>query len=312
MDAHRPMYSSDLGMYGVDRNAATSSGRHPLKTSREEKKGVDTTKESSRPIVSGTSDEEDKEDYPLLPKHTSLSWVQRYVFSSRKTAVKVAAYFLMDYEASHPPTLQTDFESITKQQLTCYRIHFSWAWRCLINFAILLLFVSHTQNMLVTAISHSIFIVIFAIEIYITEKMYGIDPKEDTRHGDRKLVRPMIAFLFFLGLESWMWYFFSSEVRQNGEAFTIFCSIFKPLVFFYASAKARDSLEALWRISRIVVRVLVIEFFLILTFAAVGCRMFGKNHESFHSLTTSWLSLFECTYDLRYIICWVLISWYNK
>lgn len=132
---------------------------------------------------------------------------------------------------------------------------------------------------------HSSVIVVFAIEIRMREHIYGTDPKPDTRHADRKLVRPMIAFLFFLGLESWMWYFFSPQDTRH----PIFSSLYKPLVFFFVSAKARDSLEALWRISLIVMRVLIVEFGLILAFASVACKMYGGHHESFHNLSTSWV-----------------------
>jgi hypothetical protein len=133
---------------------------------------------------------------------------------------------------------------------------------------------------------HTCVIFVFAVDIRIKEGMYGVDPKDVTSHTERKLLRPMVAFLLFLGLESWMWYLFS-PVDAPLEP-PIFTSIFKPLVFFYFSAKARDSLEALLRISRIVMRVLLVEFGLILTFAAVACRMFG-NHDSFHTLARSWV-----------------------
>lgn len=91
-----------------------------------------------------------------------------------------------------------------------------------------------------------------------------------------------------------MWYIFSVDMEPNRASPPLISSIFKPLVFFYVSAKARDSLEALWRISRIVARVLIIEFGLILTFSAVACRLFGSKHDSFYNLSTSWVSLFEC------------------
>lgn len=233
-----------------------------------------------------------------------MSRPDHYVFRSRTVASSVSAYFLMDYEASRPPTLQPNFETITTRQLYLYRIHFSWQWRWFVNLAILGLFLSHTQNRLSTAIMHSCVIAIFAIEMQMTEMMYGIDPSEDRRHPERNLVRPMTAFLFLLGLESWMWYLLTDDMEPNRSSPPLISSIFKPLVFFYVSAKARDSLEALWRISRIVSRVLIIEFGLILTFAAVGCRLFGAKHESFRNLSTSWLSLFECK-PAMVIVYWI-------
>ena len=217
-----------------------------------------------------------------------------FVFTSRSMAATVAAYFLLDYESSRPPTLPADFATITPRQLALYRFHFSPMWRWFVNTAIVVLFLSHTQNRLVTAIMHTCVIVIFAIEVQIREILYGTNARQDRQHGDRRLVRPMVAFLFLLGLESWLWYLFDDKYQNTDESSPpLFSSMFKPLVFFYVSSKARDSLEALARISNIVGRVIAIELFLILTFAAIGCRMFGNRHESFHNLSTSWLSLFE-------------------
>lgn len=82
---------------------------------------------------------------------TFMPMQPRYIFASRRTAVQVAAYYLMDYEASRPPTLSSNFETITKEQLLLYRIHFSLPWRSFVNMAIVLLFLSHTQDLLVIA-----------------------------------------------------------------------------------------------------------------------------------------------------------------
>ncbi len=291
---------SGTGLYGgltnddpLYRTAGKPPDFHPLKTSAA---GTTTGMRSS-----GRRNNED-ENYGMEKVEDGagdaieFSRPDHYVFRSRTTAARVSAYFLMDYEASRPPTLQSDFESITSRQLYLYRIHFSWPWRWFVNLAILGLFLSHTQNRLSTAIMHSCVIAVFVVEIQMTEMMYGTDPRQDTRHPERALVRPMAAFLFLLGLESWMWYIFSVDMVPNRASPPIISAIFKPLVFFYVSTKARDSLEALWRISRIVARVLIVEFGLILTFAAVGCRLFAAEHDSFHNLSTSWLSLFECKF----------------
>lgn len=225
--------------------------------------------------------------------HVVSTRPNEFLFTSRTMAATVAAYFLLDYESSRPPTLPAELASITPRQLALYRFHFSWMWRWFVNAAIVALFMSHTQNRRVTAIMNTCVIVVFAVEVHNTEMLYGTNPRQDRRHGDRRLVRPMAAFLFFLGLESWTWYLFSGTFDPDDPSPPLFSSMFKPLVFFYVSSKARDSLEALARISNIVVRVLAIEFFLILSFAAVGCRMLGHRHDTFHNLSTSWLSLFE-------------------
>jgi len=188
-----------------------------------------------------------------------------------------------------------------------YKIYFSWQWRWFVNIAIAILFISHTQNPLVTAILNTCFIAVFAAEIHIRESMYGLDPREDTKHTDRKLVRPMQAFLFLLGLESWMWWGFVTDLDTSGSSHPLFTSFLKPLVFFYVSSKARETLEAILRISQIVARVLMIECLLILAFAAVACRMFGEQFDSFDTLQNSWLNLFKLSTTVNNPSLWMPI-----
>jgi hypothetical protein len=270
--------------YSADPHVQKPADFHPLNAGSKTKEANAMSSVKNRNDRTSTGE-------PLL---TSTIRTESYIFPSRRTAAQVAAFFLMDYEASRPPTHTSDFETITKQQLKVYRIHFSWPWRWFVNLAIVVLFLSHTQNLLVTAVMHTCVIIVFAIEIQMKECVYGCHPKTDTRHTERKLNRPMAAFLILLGMESWLWFFVETKISPEIERPPIFSSVFKPIVFFYVSAKARDSLEALQKISQIVFRVLIIEFVLILTFASVACRMFGSSgHESFRNLSVSWLSLFE-------------------
>jgi hypothetical protein len=208
---------------------------------------------------------------------------------SRSKAATIAAFFLMDYEAGRPPTLSRNLESITVQQLELYRIRFSWAWWLLgLTLATWALFVSHTQNRLMTAWLHTWAILVFLADVRMRDQLIDNENLAGI-HSDQPLVRPLVLFLSILGLESWICFWLAPE----GVASTLISSLFKPLVLFYISAKARDALKALWRIGRIVTRVLVIEIFLILTFAAVACRLF-HGYSSFQNLSTSWLSLFKC------------------
>ena len=210
---------------------------------------------------------------------------------NRSEATTIAAYFLMDYEGGRPPTLSSHFETITATQIRLYRIHLSWAWRFFgMALAIVFLFAAHTQNVFVTAVLHTYAIIVFFMEIIMREHLYESDQDIGCDHSDSLMVRPLAAFLLILGLESWMWFF----LRPDPDVVypMLISSIFKPLVLFYASSKARDAFEALYRIARIVTRVLIIEIFLILSFAAVACRMF-HGYDSFRSLSESWLSLFE-------------------
>lgn len=226
---------------------------------------------------------------------------------NRSIASKVAAYFLMDYEASRIAALPSTFETITESQLWLYKTYYSWRWRYFVNLAIVLLFLAHTLNEKTTAIMHSCVIIVLTVNIQIREGMYGIDPPNDVTHPDRKLVRPMAAFLFLLGLETWTWYVLPTKVGSYEENSPIYSSFLKPMVLFYVSAKARDSLEAIWRISRIVMKVLAIEFFLILIFAAFAQGMFGNRFDEFMDLQTSWLSLFKLSTTVNNPSLWMPI-----
>lgn len=216
---------------------------------------------------------------------------------SRSMAALTAAYYLMDYEGGRPPTLSPNFETITPEQLSLYRIHYSWIWRWFgVNFAIVLLFMANSENRLLTVLMHTYAIFIFLIEIWMKETLLGPDHSRDFEHPDRALVSPLLLFLFALGVESWTRLFLQTDVIHDEDAFSqpfmLTTSIFKPIVLFYISHKARHALEALSRIGRIVSRVIWIELFLILSFAAVACRLY-RDHETFQSLAVSWLSLFE-------------------
>lgn len=124
--------------------------------------------------------------------------------------------------------------------------------------------------------------------------MYNVNRKHalERHHSVRssrseRLVIPLTLFLTILSAES-----LSRILVTRTEAVVIFSSVFKPLVLFYVSTKARDALEALGRIVSTVLRVLIVEMLLILMFAAVACRLF-TGYESFSDLSTAWLSLFE-------------------
>jgi hypothetical protein len=217
---------------------------------------------------------------------------------SRRMAATISAFYLMDYEAGRPPTLTPNFEAITQQQLRIFRIEFSWAWRWFgVNLAVVILFVAHAHNYLPTVVMHTYALIIFLSEIWMKEVLYGSDHSKNRNHPDRAMVQPLIIFLFALGFESWaILYFFPEHLeKSNNRPFLAITSIFKPIIFFYISRKARHALEALLRISRIVIRVLMIEMFMILSFAAVACRMY-KGYDSFQTLSMSWLSLFEREY----------------
>eukprot|EP00536_Pseudo-nitzschia_multiseries_P010321 jgi/Psemu1/202884/e_gw1.309.2.1 len=104
-----------------------------------------------------------------------------------------------------------------------------------------------------------------------------------------------------------MWYIVSPDLVGYESNPPLFSSVLKPLALFYVSAKARESLEAILRISQIVIRVLLIEFFMILIFASVAYRMFGNDFDDFADLQTSWLSLFQLSTTVNNPSLWMPI-----
>eukprot|EP00934_Nitzschia_sp_Nitz4_P007132 Nitzschia sp. Nitz4//scaffold69_size99277//19473//23043//NITZ4_004622-RA/size99277-augustus-gene-0.1-mRNA-1//1//CDS//3329556682//7122//frame0 len=216
---------------------------------------------------------------------------KQFTLKSKSTAAAVAAFFLMDYEAGRPPTLSENFETITQNQLRIYRFLYSSSWRLLgVNLAVLVTFLCHSLSPMVTAILHTYVIIIFFIEMWMKEQLYSEPVAEDQYHLERRLNRPLALFLLILGLESWVWFIFPPN--PNAKAPFLVSSLFKPLMFFYVSIKARHAVEGLLRITKILARVLMIEMFLIMVFAGVACTLF-HDYDNFRTLSRSWLSLFE-------------------
>ena len=98
---------------------------------------------------------------------------------------------------------------------------------------------------------------------------------------------PVSFFLVALSIET-LFVVQSHTIMQR----RIWSSALKPIVFFYVSSKARNALDAINRVIRIVVRVIMIELFLIFTFGAVAVQLFG-DFESFRGLPISFLSMFQ-------------------
>ena len=73
----------------------------------------------------------------------------------------------------------------------------------------------------------------------------------------------------------------------------IWSSLGKPIVLFYVSFRTRNALDALNRVIRIVLRVLLIELFLIFTFGSVAVQLFGDDFDAFGGLPISFLSMFQ-------------------
>jgi hypothetical protein len=215
-------------------------------------------------------------------------------------STSIAACFLKDYEGGQPPTLSNNFSDISRRQLLLYRVKHSFKWKIFgLSLATIFLFVPSFNGRMLTLILHTYSILVFAMDLYMKDQFFD-DKHEmgevEMSRSRRLLFHSMKSFLFLMSLQTILEFFFSNNSVVH--AFTLAISVFKPIVFFYESRRARDALEALIRISKKLLRVILIEMFLILVFATVACRLYYK-HESFQSLPKSWLSLFACEFVMN-------------
>jgi len=106
-----------------------------------------------------------------------------------------------------------------------------------------------------------------------------------TKNRVRYWKMPLLCMLLGVALETWL-------KMILDEKKCVWTGCLKPVVFFYASSKARDALTALYHVSRIVLRIIFIELFLLLSFASMACHLYFK-FDSYRDLPTAFLSLFE-------------------
>jgi hypothetical protein len=216
---------------------------------------------------------------------------------SEQKAATIAACCLKDYERGHSPTLPRNFDGITRQQLILYQVKYSYSWRIFgISLSTFFLFVPSFNGKLLTLFLHAYSILMFSIDLYIKDQFFD-DQKYHVIEGKRSrvLFHAMKLLLILLSLQACLQYLFTNSPTVH--AFTLAVSVFKPIIFFYESRRARDALEALIRISKKLLHVILIEFFLILIFAAIACRLYYDN-ESFQSLPQAWVSLFACEFAI--------------
>ena len=126
----------------------------------------------------------------------------------------------------------------------------------------------------------------------------GQAPSRSTKNAERpKKARtsrsfwwamPVLLFLAVLSVETLV-VTLSGAVLQR----RIWSSLAKPIVLFYVSSRTRNALDALNRVIRVVLRVILIELFLIFTFGSVAVQLFGDEFESFEGLPVSFLSMFQ-------------------
>ena len=251
--------------------------------------------------------------------------LQRHSFDQ----ISVAVAFLKDYEAGRPPTLPSNVSKISPWQMGLCRLKFSTGYSLALGSAMMSLFLSSAlegassteSNVRLQMLSalNMYALVVFGTDMWVRNQFQSINyykhrPQQqrlaatasrrispsrpalpimvETRKSQANLLtRPLFLFGLFLCFENlgWLW------AKPDRDFVVLYSSIAKPIVMYYISRQARHAMEALVRIARTVIRVLVIELVLILSFAAVACRLF-HDFESFDHLSVAWLSLFKCTF----------------
>ena len=228
--------------------------------------------------------------------HSSSLYLGRGLSRREQLAASIAACFLKDYEAGQPPILSSNFSDITRRQLTIYGIKHSPAWRIFgMMLATILMFVPDFKTRWLTFTLHSLSILLFATDLYMMDELFLGRTRTEMGYTERLLFHLMAIFLLIFGQQNILELFFPDNIIVRTLSLTV--AMLKPIVFFYQSRRARDALEALVRISKKLLRVVIIEMFLILVFATIACRLY-YNHESFQTLPQSWLSLFACKYTI--------------
>ena len=335
----------------------------PTPSDRTQKLDIEATGSRERgeraPLLAGSSKEKRSEESRTSEAPVQMGNHRLHIFPLK--AVTVAAAFMRDYEANRPPSLT---QNPTDWQLILHEIKYSVFFTSVLWVAALALFVSSgfehvsavspdrqsMRNRIILSSLNLFAFVIFAFDLWIRNHLRGNedDPPQISREDPRaqkpsgktakripppskapvdprlrssrsgKLVKPLVLFGIVLVCEN------ISRLLVTTDGVVLFSSLFKPLALFYVSYQARNALEALSRILKIVTRVIAMELLLILMFAAVGCRLFA-DYEQFQNLSTAWLSLFELSttvvnpsiwmpmyqdsaYSAVFFVCFIVVS----
>jgi hypothetical protein len=256
-------------------------------------------------------------------------------------AATIAACFLQDYEDGRHPTLSSTFERISDRQLQIYRFKNSWPWKVFgLSFATILLFARTGQHQACALPLQTVAVLLFGMDLYMKSRLISgkhinagnqllqrqLSPSMDCS-AERGLTYALVTFTCLHFVQNLLGFCFLVDKPNSSSVHpsNLVLSMFTPIVFFYTSRRARDALIALIRVANKLLRVILIELFLFLTFAAgtvtnpvkslkycrslfthfsthmfycteVACQLYTDD-DNFRTLARSWLSLFACEYD---------------
>lgn len=198
-----------------------------------------------------SSDGNKSRESPKTGNNRVLNHIQNECTNDTGTKyTSIAAVFLRDYESSRPCSLSPNIETITSLQLEMYNQRFSTSHQFLLYAAMTTLFLASffegqkyhgllaiTLQMTFTAFAALIFTMdIFIRGHYDDDNLFNanIQTLYTRKTRARKWKIPMLLILVAITLES------SIKILFVDETQIVWCSIFKPIVFFYVSSKARD------------------------------------------------------------------------
>lgn len=220
------------------------------------------------------------------------------VESSTSNDALISHIYLQDYENSRPCSLSSSLANITEKQLNAHSIRYSKVWQYVLNGAVFLLFIAssmeRTSNRSRIALIHVLTTIVIITDISMRSCHEDCKNDINDHSSEQAQIRrtrshwwklPTIIMLCGIITETFAKLIFTQEML-------LMTSIFKPIIFFYVSTKARDALSALYHVSKIVLKVIMIELFVLLTFAAMACHLYF-DFDAFRDLPTSFLSLFE-------------------
>jgi len=162
--------------------------------------------------------------------------------------IAIAAIFLRDYENSRPHSLPSSIGAITPLQLFVHRVRYSFVWQYIGSTAIACLFLSscfdgestddrigNNSQFALTLFAALVFTADVTMRtIHDGSVEAGIDAAHHARKTRaRRWKLPTVIMLFAVTVETYV------KTAEEGKA-VVWTGCFKPIVFFYASSKARD------------------------------------------------------------------------
>ena len=238
-------------------------------------------------------------------------------------ALEIASKFLLDYEESRSSSLPPDLHAITCYHLYVHTIKYSYLWNVLRWFSCFALFLSSAievseKNVLwlctLTFVPIIFFCIDIAMQYYLTNQIYMYNLKQQEKHmneeeQDNYLHHQRISrsqtiwsiplLIFFLCLYAETIYKMIHFKRMgDSKNIIIWTSIFKPLLFFYISTKARNALDALYNAIFLgVMNAICIEFLFIFVFGILAYQLFYiynfEDDNTFYDAGVSFVSMFE-------------------